>query len=167
MRESHDSLVSSMAAHNSPRGFTPAALNAAFGTRCSVLPMPSSPSALARRLAGSTVRTSTLEPWLIAAIRAEAAAVVVLPTPPGPQATTISLVASRLYIVRTGASASTLRLPVRGARAAITGRAPRRASRPPASWYAARATARRGRGGRGAERRDRCLRADARDGSTG
>src|SRR5664280_1060981 len=93
MRASHDSLVSSMAAHNWPLGFTPAARKASSGTRCSVLPMPSRPRALASRLAGSTVSTSTLDPCLTAAITAAAAAVVVLPTPPGPQATTISLVA--------------------------------------------------------------------------
>src|SRR5664280_2734769 len=92
MSESHDSLVSSMAAHSWPRGLTPAALKAASGTRCSVLPMPSRPSALASRLAGSTVRTSTLDPWVTAAMSADAAAVVVLPTPPGPHATTISSV---------------------------------------------------------------------------
>ena len=49
---------------------------------------------MASRLAGSTVSTSTLDPCLTAAITAAAAAVVVLPTPPGPQATTISLLAS-------------------------------------------------------------------------
>ena len=105
MSESQDSLVSSIAAHSSPRGVTPAALNAASGTRCSVLPIPSRPSAFASRLAGSTVSTSTFEPWVTAAINAEAAAVVVLPTPPGPQATTISLVASRLSREWVGASA--------------------------------------------------------------
>ena len=115
MSESHDSLVSSMAAHSSPRGLTPAALKAESGTRCSVLPMPSRPRALASRLAGSTVSTSTLEPWLTAAISADAAAVVVLPTPPGPQATTISLVASRLSIVGVGAGPSVCGPARRGA----------------------------------------------------
>ena len=50
-----------------------------------MLPNASSPSALARRRAGSTVSTSTLPPWWAAAIAAAAAAVVVLPTPPDPQ----------------------------------------------------------------------------------
>src|ERR1700722_1374511 len=94
IRSSQDCLVSSMAAHSSPRGLSPAARNASSGTRRSVLPIPSRPNALARRLAGSTVRTSTLPPWCTAAMTPAAAAVVVLPTPPGPQAMTISLAAS-------------------------------------------------------------------------
>ena len=93
--ESHDSLVSNMAAHNSPRGFRPADRKASSGTRVSALPIPSSPRALANRFAGSTVSTSTFPPWRSAAMTPAAAAVVVFPTPPGPQAMTISLAASR------------------------------------------------------------------------
>ena len=54
--------MSSMAAHSSPRGFSPAAANASGRTRRSSLPMPSSPSASASRRAGSTVSTSTRPP---------------------------------------------------------------------------------------------------------
>ena len=94
MRASHDSFVSSIAAHNSPRGRAPARVNASSGTRVSRLPIPSRPRASASRLAGSIVNTRTLPPWRHAAMAAAAAAVVVLPTPPGPQATTISREAS-------------------------------------------------------------------------
>ena len=85
-RPSHACLVSSIAAHSSPRGATPASWNAASGTRVAALPRPSSPSASASRRAGSTVSTSTLPPWCTAAMAAAAAAVVVLPTPPEPHA---------------------------------------------------------------------------------
>src|SRR5436305_4191775 len=95
MRASHDSLVSSMAAHSSPRGCTPACLKASGGTGFSLLPNPSSPRALARRRAGSTVTTSTLPPSDAAAMAAAAAAVVVLPTPPDPQTMASSFAASR------------------------------------------------------------------------
>src|SRR5687767_6766118 len=93
-RSSHDSFVSSMAAHSSPRGSTPAAANSRDGTCDSTLPNCSSPSAFARRRAGSTVMTRTFPPRWAAAIAAAAAAVVVLPTPPEPQKITISLAAS-------------------------------------------------------------------------
>ena len=53
--------------------------------------MPSSPSASASRRAGSIVSTSTLPPSRLAAPSAAAAATDVLPTPPEPQKTTISL----------------------------------------------------------------------------
>src|SRR5437762_9662914 len=92
---SHDSLVSSMAAHSSPRGCTPACLKASLGTGFSLLPKPSRPRALAKRRAGSTVTTSTLPPSDAAAMAAAAAAVVVLPTPPDPHTMAISLAASR------------------------------------------------------------------------
>src|SRR5437588_9826450 len=95
MRASHDSLVSSMAAHSSPRGSTPADLKASAGTGFSMLPMPSRPRALAKRRAGSTVTTSTLPPSDAAARAAAAAEVVVLPTPPDPHTMAISLAASR------------------------------------------------------------------------
>ena len=78
-----------------PGASRPRPRKASSGTRRSVLPIPSSPSASARRRAGSTVSTRTLPPRWAAAMAAAAAAVVVLPTPPGPQATTISLEASR------------------------------------------------------------------------
>ncbi len=68
MRSSHDSFMSSMAAHSSPRGRTPAARKASSGTRCSWLPRPSSPRASASRRAGSTVSTRTLPPWRTAAM---------------------------------------------------------------------------------------------------
>ncbi|MCK4177667.1 hypothetical protein Acit_09420 [Aciditerrimonas ferrireducens] len=87
--------MSSMAAHSSPFGWTPAAAKASGGTRTASLPMPLTPSASASRRAGSTVSTSTRPPERTAAVAAAAAAVVVLPTPPGPQATTISFEASR------------------------------------------------------------------------
>ena len=57
-----DCLVSSMAAHSSPRGSTPAAANASAGTGVSTLPNCSRPRAVASRRAGSTVSTSTLPP---------------------------------------------------------------------------------------------------------
>src|ERR671910_2117613 len=90
---SHDCLVSSIAAHSSPRGSTPAFANRAPSTCVSTLPKRSRPRALASRRAGSTVITSTLPPRWAAAMAAAAAAVVVLPTPPDPQQITISLAA--------------------------------------------------------------------------
>src|SRR5918995_779614 len=90
---SHDCLVSSIAAHSSPRGRAPASVNSSVGTCVSTLPKRSSPRALARRLAGSTVMTRTLPPSWAAAWAAAAAAVVVLPTPPEPQQITISFAA--------------------------------------------------------------------------
>src|SRR5919202_4681791 len=92
---SHDCLVSSMAAHSSPRGSTPASLNADGSILRSTLPRLSMPRASARRRAGSTVSTSVLLPRATADMAAAAAAVVVLPTPPDPQQTAISLAASR------------------------------------------------------------------------
>ena len=83
---SQPALVSSIAAHSSPRGVdagrrrTPSA-----GTRVAVLPSAPTPSASASRRAGSTVSTSTLPPWSTAAASPSAAAIVVLPTPPDPQ----------------------------------------------------------------------------------
>src|SRR4029453_13070983 len=91
---SHDCLVSSMAAHSSPRGSIPASGNRAGGTWVSTLPNRSSPRALASRRAGSTVMTSTFPPRWAAAMAAADADVVVLPTPPDPQQITISLAAS-------------------------------------------------------------------------
>src|SRR3954447_3351260 len=101
-RSSQESLVSSMAAHSSPRGSTPASVNSSSGTRVSTLPNCSRPSALASRLAGSTVSTRTLPPRWAAAMAAVAAAVVVLPTPPDPQVTTISFDAYSCSIVPRG-----------------------------------------------------------------
>src|SRR5438552_13113725 len=83
-----------MAAHSSPRGLTPAAAKASGDTRFSAFPKPSRPRALASRLAGSTVTTSTLPPCLTATMAAAAAAIVVLPTPPEPDEMAISLAAS-------------------------------------------------------------------------
>src|SRR4051812_40120278 len=97
-RLSHDCLVSSIAAHSSPRGVTPASSNADSGTCFSTLPNPSRPSALASRLAGSTVRTRTLPPCFTATIAATAAAVVVFPTPLLPQNTATSLAANSCSI---------------------------------------------------------------------
>ncbi len=96
--------MSNIAAQSSPRGSMPAAANAASGTRTSVLPKRSRPSAPARRRAGSTVSTSTFPPRWVAAIVAMAAAVVVLPTPPDPQAMTISRDASNASIDSTSSS---------------------------------------------------------------
>ena len=79
---SQPAFVSSMATHTSPRTLTPAALNAAGSMRTGVLPNSSSPSAVARRRAGSTVSTSTRDFWRCAAAMPSAAAIVVLPTPP-------------------------------------------------------------------------------------
>src|ERR1700692_25385 len=62
----------------------------ASGTRCGELRRSLIPSAWARRLAGSMVRTTTVRPYS-AARNAIAAAVVVLPTPPAPQHTTTRL----------------------------------------------------------------------------
>ena len=87
---SHDRLVSSIAAHSSPRGSTPSSAYASSGTRRATLPNASSPSASARRRAGSMVSTSTLPPRRAAAVSADAAATDVLPTPPEPQNTTTS-----------------------------------------------------------------------------
>ncbi len=155
IRSSHDCLVSSMAAHSWPRALIPAARKASSGTRCSVLPMPSRPRASASRRAGSTVSTSTLLPCRMAAITAAAAAVVVLPTPPGPQATTISLVASRPSMEPLPAE-ETLDGPASGGRAgpwavpgravrpprvdrpAISSPAPRPGTPPPGGWSATR-----------------------------
>ncbi len=53
-------------------------------------PMPLMPSAVASRLAGSTVRTSTRLSSAAAIARASAALTVVLPTPPLPQQMTTS-----------------------------------------------------------------------------
>src|SRR5262245_26162396 len=50
-----------------------------------------SPSACASRRAGSIVNTTVRRPWCSAARNAIAAAVVVLPTPPEPQHTTIRM----------------------------------------------------------------------------
>ena len=71
------------------RGVAPRAARGA-----STLPNASSPSASASRFAGSIVSTSTLPPRRAAAASAAAAATDVLPTPPEPQNTTISFVAS-------------------------------------------------------------------------
>ena len=90
-RSSQLCLVSSMATHSSPRGRTPAAVNASGGTWVSTFPTASRPRALARRRAGSTVSTSTRPPRWAAAIVPRAAATLVLPTPPEPHVMTISL----------------------------------------------------------------------------
>src|SRR3954467_6944915 len=68
-------LGSSMSAHSSP--------GASTVTRCGSFGSSSSPSALASRRAGSIVTTATFRPRS-ASPSATAAAVVVLPTPPGP-----------------------------------------------------------------------------------
>ncbi len=64
MRSSQLCLVSSMAAHSSPRGGPPPPVNTSSGMRTSSLPIPFSPSASASRRAGSTVSTSTRPPVL-------------------------------------------------------------------------------------------------------
>ncbi len=133
MSASQDSLVSSMAAHSSPLGFTPAARKASSGTRRSVFPIPSRPRASASRRAGSTVRTSTLPPRRAAAMAAAAAAVVVLPTPPGPQATMISFEASR------PSSEAARAVDLRGAALAPSGAELFAERRRPGGWCAARA----------------------------
>ena len=76
-------LRSSIIAHISPRGVSPACAKSAGSMRVSSLPRAFSPSELASRRAGSMVNTSARWPSM-AARRASAAAVVVLPTPPEP-----------------------------------------------------------------------------------
>ena len=94
------------------------------GTRCARLPMPSSPSAVASRRAGSIVSTSTLPPRRTAAPSAAAAATDVLPTPPEPQNDDDLLRREQLLERR--------RTSVVGAAAARSqSRAPRRARRRP------------------------------------
>ena len=84
MRSSQLCLVSSMAAHSSPLGWAAAPANTSSGMRTSSFPIPLSPSASASRRAGSTVSTRTRPPCSTTAVAASDAAVVVLPTPPGP-----------------------------------------------------------------------------------
>src|SRR3954471_8302485 len=86
-------LASSIIAHSSPRISTPCGAKRAASTRRGSLPSCSSPSALARRLAGSIVTTATRSPWAAMPI-ASAAEVVVLPTPPEPAQITIRLPSS-------------------------------------------------------------------------
>src|SRR5687767_5322136 len=73
-------LESSISAHSSP--------SKSPSTRRGSFPSSSSPSESARRFAGSIVTTATLRPRSAIPI-ASAAAVVVLPTPPGPAQTTM------------------------------------------------------------------------------
>src|SRR3954468_8329042 len=79
-------LASSISAHSSPRASTV--------TRCGSLGSSSSPSAFASRRAGSIVTTATFSPRS-ASPSATAAAVVVLPTPPGPAQMTIRFPSSK------------------------------------------------------------------------
>src|SRR5205085_11479311 len=85
-----------------------------------------------RRLAGSTVTTSTLPSIRVAAATPDDAATDVLPTPPDPQKTRISFVASSGPIDAPG----------------LTGPAPRRAPSPPSRSHAGPATGRTGTAGR-------------------
>ncbi len=68
-RSSHDCFVSSIAADSSPLGSIPAIFSTSSGTRWASLPMPSRPSAVASRRAGSMVSSSVLPPRRIAAPR--------------------------------------------------------------------------------------------------
>src|SRR5580698_1462397 len=109
-RRSQLLLVSSISAHSSPRGAHPARAKALAAT-CWAPPADRArpeggervgsgrPSAWANRRAGSTVTTSTRPPRWQAAMAAIEAGTVVLPTPPGPHTTTISLAATRASIV--------------------------------------------------------------------
>src|SRR3954469_15580664 len=86
-------LASSIIAHSSPRSSIPCAAKRAGSTRRGSLPSSASPSESASRRAGSIVTTATFRPRSARPI-ATAAAVVVLPTPPGPAQITIRRPAS-------------------------------------------------------------------------
>ena len=73
---------------------TPAAANAASGTRVAALPSAPTPSASASRRAGSTVSTSTLPPWSTAAASAERGGDRRLADAARAETSTISLLAS-------------------------------------------------------------------------
>ena len=83
MTSSKVALASSIIAHSSPFISTPCLAKSFGSTSRGSLPSSSSPSELARRLAGSMVTTATLAPSA-AMPMAIAADVVVLPTPPEP-----------------------------------------------------------------------------------
>src|SRR3954452_19732002 len=87
-------LASSIIAHSSPRISTPWAAKRLGSISLGSLPSVSRPSALASRRAGAIVTTATRRPRSAMPI-ATAAAVVVLPTPPGPAQITIRRPASR------------------------------------------------------------------------
>ena len=76
--------------------------------------MPLIPRASASRFAGSTVTTSTLPPTYAAATAATEAAVVVFPTPPGPQAMITSRVLNKLSTESSLVRAAIIRVPLRG-----------------------------------------------------
>ena len=86
--------MSSIAASSSPLTVMPALRKRALGMRTGSAPMPLIPSAVASRLAGSTVRTRTRLSSAAAIARPSAALTVVLPTPPLPQQITTSSDAS-------------------------------------------------------------------------
>src|SRR3954452_1940584 len=86
-------LASSIIAQSSPRISTPWAEKRRGSISFGSLPSTSRPSALASRRAGSIVTTATRSPRS-AMPMATAAAVVVLPTPPGPAQMTIRRPAS-------------------------------------------------------------------------
>jgi len=94
--------MSSIAQCSSPLGVAPAAASVASSIRVTSLPIPFSPSASASRRAGSIVSTSTRPGEVVAASIATDAAMVVLPTPPGPQHKMISLVSVSRRIDGTG-----------------------------------------------------------------
>src|SRR5690606_8240101 len=104
----------------------------------------SSPSALASRLAGSTVSTSTLPPRWVAAEAPIAAAVVVLPTPPEPVDTTTSLAEHSCSIVA-GATTSDRSVMLREA---IRTPTPRPGPRRCGPWRAPRGSGGTGTAGR-------------------
>ena len=80
--------MSSIAADSSPWAGAPARRSLALEMTTGSLPIPLIPSAVARRLAGSTVSTSTRLSSVVARAIASDALSVVLPTPPPPQHTT-------------------------------------------------------------------------------
>src|SRR4051812_30834101 len=86
-------LASSIIAHSSPRISTPWAAKRAGSISFGSLSRVSRPSEFASRRAGSIVTTATFSPRSAMPI-ATAAAVVVLPTPPGPAQMTIRRPAS-------------------------------------------------------------------------
>jgi hypothetical protein len=103
MSSSNVRLGSSIIAHSSPRNGAVAPASRSGSTRRGSFSSSWSPSALARRLAGSIVTTATLAPSA-AMPSAIAAEVVVLPTPPDPPHTHTRFPANRSEMLIAGES---------------------------------------------------------------